>query len=101
LVKFLGAHHITPAQAFRSVKLRLGEHQGRLALLPRGCARPHERDLIVHVFNRMDELEALAARLRHQTSHSGLGRDEVRLGGIDSRLFDRDLHAKWLGVEFY
>ena len=52
------------------------------------------------LFYRMGELKALAARLRDLTSHRGLGRNEVRLGGIDSRLFDRDLHAIGLGVEF-
>jgi len=42
-----------------AVKLRLGG----FALFPRGNRRPYECDLIIDVFDRMDEVEALAPRL--------------------------------------
>ena len=69
-------------------------------LLPRRRARPQQRDLIIHVLNRVLELEAQTPRRGDLTAHCGLGDHEVRLRRIDRRLLDRDLDVIRLGVEF-
>ena len=99
MIELLGARDFGCEQLFRAIELRLGEHLRRLALLPCGDARPNERDLVVHVFDRVLQFEAQAARLPDLAAHRGLGRYQLRLRGIDRRLFDRDLHAIRLGVE--
>jgi len=81
-------------------RLFLAVHQRGLALLPGGNPRPHECDLVIDVFDRTGKFEAQTAHLPHQTSHSGLCHDEVRLSGVDRCLFDRDLNLIWLGVKF-
>ncbi len=99
LIEILGTRHLGREQAFRPIELRLGEHLCRLRLLPRGRARTNQRDLIIHVLNRMGEFETQAPRRGHFTAHCGLGYNEVRLRGIDRGLLDRDLYAIRLRVE--
>jgi hypothetical protein len=100
LVILLGADYLGREQALSTVELRLGEHQRGLALLPRGNPRPHECDLVIDVFDRTGKFETLTPHLTHQTSHSGLCHDEIRLSGVDRCLFDRDLNLIWLRVKF-
>jgi hypothetical protein len=68
-------------------------------LLPGGDPRPNQRNLIVHIFNRVLKFEAQTSGLTDLTAHHSLRHHEVRLRGIDRCLFDRHLHAKWLRVE--
>ncbi|MBV9999814.1 MAG: hypothetical protein JO015_11970 [Verrucomicrobia bacterium] len=63
MIKLLGAGHPARPQAAGPVKLRLRQHQGRLALFPGGDPRPHQRDLVVDVLDGMEQLEARRPRL--------------------------------------
>ena len=45
--------------------------------------------------------EALRPGLRHPTSYGCLGDHEVRQGGIQGGLLDRELYAEGLGIEFH
>ena len=99
LIEILRTRHLGREQAFGPIKLRLREDLRCLGLLPRGRARTNQRDLIVHVLNRVGEFETQAPRRGHFTAHGGLGHHEVRLRGIDRGLLDRDLHAIRLRVQ--
>lgn len=57
------------------------------------------RNLVVHLLDRVRQLESLAARLRHQSADVCLGQNKVRLGNVNGRLFYGNLQAVRFGIE--
>ena len=99
LVELLFTRYFGLEQFFGAFEFALSEHLRCLCLLPCSDARPDQRDLIVHVFNRVLEFEAQASGLPNLTAHRGLCHNQISLHGIDRGLLDRDLHAIRFRIE--
>src|SRR5262249_8342759 len=78
-----------------------GEYQSSLALLPGGNSRPDEADLVINVFDGTGEFVTIAACLAYQAPRVSLSQHKVRLGGVNGRLLDCDLHSERCGVKLY
>ena len=95
LIELFLARYFGLEQLLCAFELGLRQHLRCFALFPRSDARPDERNLIVHIFNRVLEFKPQTTRLSDLTAHRRLCHHELSLRRINGSLFDRDLHARW------
>ncbi len=86
-------------QLDRPFVVRIGERELGLGRLPRGDVGLQQRNLVVHVFNRVIHLEAGRPRCRDHRANVVLGDRQVRLGQVVGRALGIDNNLVRLRIQ--
>ena len=88
-------------QRLGALEIGLGAGEGRLLRIQRGDLGPQQRDLVVHIFNSVIEVEAQAPHLPFGRAGVGLGCQQIGLGRRHRRAGDVELDLERLLIQLH